>query len=73
MECDDFFDNDNDGQHDFPHDPGCSSSIDDSESESFFLRMKCSVGFDDDVDAVLTFETGSADDNPSPTERSSST
>ncbi len=36
MECDDFFDNDNDGRHDFPHDPGCSSSIDDSESEFSF-------------------------------------
>lgn len=49
-ECSDKVDNDGDGKLDFPVDPGCDSSSDDSEQDA-----KCSDNLDNDGDGKIDF------------------
>lgn len=52
--CNDGADNDDDGQTDFPFDPGCTSEEDTSEIDPLADPV-CSNGFDDDGDGLIDF------------------
>lgn len=65
--CEDGVDEDDDGKTDFPNDPGCTSLIDDSETDSCPgvgpMCPECGDGADNDADGLTDF--GGA--NPDPT------
>lgn len=50
-QCSDGLDNDDDGKTDFPNDPGCSSAVDDNESD----EKQCSDTIDNDGDGKIDF------------------
>ena len=52
-QCSDGVDNDGDGKIDFPNDPGCASSADDSEAGDG--SPQCSDGIDNDGDGKIDF------------------
>ncbi len=52
--CDDGHDNDGDGKTDFPFDPGCTSSTDDSEDDPS-TTPQCADGSDNDADGKTDF------------------
>lgn len=53
-QCNDTLDNDGDGRTDFPNDPGCTSTNDDSEVDPITLP-ECSDGIDNDADNLIDF------------------
>ena len=62
--CNDGVDNDGDGLEDYPSDPGCSSNLDDSESDSNVddpdpIVYECSNGQDDDSDGYTDYPVDS--------------
>ena len=54
-QCADHVDNDNDGKIDFPNDPGCTSSTDDSEADPVVAPPPalCADGQDNDLDGKV--------------------
>ena len=52
-ECTDGIDNDADALIDFPNDPGCSSTLDNDETDPVFPQ--CSDGVDNDGDTLIDF------------------
>jgi hypothetical protein len=52
--CSDGVDNDDDGQTDYPFDPGCTADNDTSEDDPLAAPV-CSNGFDDDGDGLIDF------------------
>lgn len=65
-ECSDRVDNDNDGQTDYPDDPGCASATDDDESDSQFPNQEFGGEQGQPVTegACVGFTTGSVQQNP---------
>jgi MYXO-CTERM domain-containing protein/uncharacterized repeat protein (TIGR01451 family) len=51
-QCEDGIDNDGDGLIDYPSDPGCSSPIDNSETD---VKPQCSDGIDNDGDNLIDY------------------
>lgn len=62
--CADGFDNDNDNLVDYPADPGCENSEDNSEEDLVEAVFQCSDGFDNDNDGLTDYPTDPGCENP---------